>query len=362
MPTMKSWGLPTDPVTVPIIGEIYFGDHTWVTSDDKLCWNVLGGGPGFYCGDQRWQGNDYIPPTITWRGRQVTGRELSSAPGEPEKATCMGGTATKFGEIPVYAGIIYGVHGVCHQMANRLLLTSGKTVALAEGFPLSAATYGIYGTTIPRFVWLAAMWVPPFAVALAGYVIGMNAAFATSCATCGVSYPGPILAGETQDDEQRLVAEVLDLHSVGKQIQQAPVTATAASIANAVAVNQEIHLRELDLLLEFRSRGRVGADKLDRVRQSYADYLRPELEAIAIVADAMRTPPEERDVTPAAESDIERFALEANRSAIAQQDELANILGIADFETLFGTHPDTKIGLVDPRILRGDPDVAIASA
>ena len=48
--------------------------------------------------------------------------------------------------------IKYGVDGVCHQMANRLLMftkskTTGKplVVSKASGYQLSKAMYGVYG-------------------------------------------------------------------------------------------------------------------------------------------------------------------------------------------------------------------------
>lgn len=356
MAIMKSWGLPTDPVNVPIIGEIYFGDHTWVTADDKSCWNVLGGGPGFYCGENRWRGNTYIPPTITWRGKQVTGRELSSAPGESKKATCMGGKPGEFFGIPTYAGIIYGVHGVCHQMANRLLLTSGQTVAKADGFALSSANYGTYGTRVPPFVWSAAILFPAFAAALGTYVVGMNVAFGFSCANCGVPYPGPVASAdksaESLADERRLIAAVLDLHGVGKAAAAAPA-ANADGIASAIQANLEIHLRELDLLFAYISRGRVSQKKLEQLRESYAKYHSPPVDAIAAVASAMQAAAAAgQEATPAKTFDLERFAQEANRSVIEQQDKVADILGAADYELLFGAHPDVKIGVVNPAVLR----------
>jgi hypothetical protein len=180
-------------------------------------------------GRSGWNGNTYVPPTIKWKGQDVTGRELSSAPGESSQAQCMGGSEGSFAGIPTYAGIIYGVHGVCHQMANRVMLTAGTVVSKATGFPESSFTYGIYGTTIPRFVWAAVFWSPPVAAALGTYWLGMNIAFAEYCRQCGVRYPGPILAAG--DDERRLIAEVMQLHGA---TEDAPVLPRADDVALAL--------------------------------------------------------------------------------------------------------------------------------
>lgn len=45
------------------------------------------------------------------------------------------------------ANIIYAVHGVCHQVCNRILYPSGCTVSRSKGYPASIALYGTYGTS-----------------------------------------------------------------------------------------------------------------------------------------------------------------------------------------------------------------------
>lgn len=49
------------------------------------------------------------------------------------------------------AGIIYGVTGVCHQTANRILYPAGVTVEAARGYKLSHFAYGTYGLDSSRF-------------------------------------------------------------------------------------------------------------------------------------------------------------------------------------------------------------------
>lgn len=47
------------------------------------------------------------------------------------------------------AGIIYGINGVCHMAANRLMVQSGKDVHDARFSSVSFALYGVYGTQVP---------------------------------------------------------------------------------------------------------------------------------------------------------------------------------------------------------------------
>ncbi|UQA50990.1 hypothetical protein [Vibrio sp. ED002] len=44
-----------------------------------------------------------------------------------------------------WAGICYGITGVCHQASNRILSPSEQTVNRADGYFLSVATFGEYG-------------------------------------------------------------------------------------------------------------------------------------------------------------------------------------------------------------------------
>lgn len=50
--------------------------------------------------------------------------------------------------MPPVAGILYGVNGVCHQAANRILYPAGVTVCKAAGYAVSSYAYGDYGGTI----------------------------------------------------------------------------------------------------------------------------------------------------------------------------------------------------------------------
>ncbi len=76
----------------------------------------------------------------SWTGGESGGSYLSDTwgYGKYSKAKC---TSTNWG-----CRFIYGIDGVCHMEANRGLYTSGKTVHNANGYWLSHALYGTYGS------------------------------------------------------------------------------------------------------------------------------------------------------------------------------------------------------------------------
>ncbi len=91
-------------------------DHTYVRSNDAYAWGCF--------------------------GRNSAGQLLDSAMGDSSVADCL----AKPIQLPrIYAGISYGLTGVCHQAANRILYPAGITVAAAKGYGLSMVTWGTYG-------------------------------------------------------------------------------------------------------------------------------------------------------------------------------------------------------------------------
>jgi hypothetical protein len=94
-------------------------DHTYVTSDN---------------------------PSHAWPcwGRESGGTEICRGYGKYSVADCISQPNS-------WAGIIYGVTGVCHQTANRILYPARVTVSNAGGYWASHLAYGIYGTTSLEF-------------------------------------------------------------------------------------------------------------------------------------------------------------------------------------------------------------------
>jgi hypothetical protein len=103
-------------------------DHTYVTSQSGLKWGCF--------------------------GRSAGGNCLVRGPGDSVIADCLSKPIRPFRvfplQIPLYAGVIYGITGVCHQAANRVLWPSGNMVVGAAGYQQSAGAFGPYGL----FRWL----------------------------------------------------------------------------------------------------------------------------------------------------------------------------------------------------------------
>jgi hypothetical protein len=83
-------------------------DHTYVASDDRY-------GPwGCF-------------------GRDSGGRPVASGQGSSACADCLSKPIDPLAAPPVYGGLRYGITGVCHQAANRILRPAGVTVAGVQG-------------------------------------------------------------------------------------------------------------------------------------------------------------------------------------------------------------------------------------
>jgi hypothetical protein len=102
--TLEAW-------TIPLVGASFF-DHTYVVSSCGLQW-------GCY-------------------GRSTGGIFLRSRIGNSAIADCLAQPNGK-------AGIRYGLTGVCHQIANRILHSAGITVDGCGGYNFSVATWGKTG-------------------------------------------------------------------------------------------------------------------------------------------------------------------------------------------------------------------------
>lgn len=351
----QTWGTPTGQIDLPLIGKIYIGDHTWVTMNDNNCWSVLGGGPQYYC-NNRWKkiGNTqvYFPP----EGRLIN----SIGEGNAQMTSCMGGTPSNFLGIPTYAGIVYGLHGVCHQMANRIMLGAGKlTVDGAEGYALSWVNYGAYGVRVPPpiFAILAPIVGPVGLVALLGYMAGINIAFGVQCANCGAPYPGPLMARDeegAEDYERRLVSEVMKLHS-SKRSDASPKNVLDMSAEDLMAIFEESHhlyMDELALYLDYKVGNSISAHKISNILEVYDEQggLTED-----IVREGVNNFPKSREalkeMAASVSFDLVLAAAKMNQSIIQTQQEVANLLTQIEYTKIFDYNPDMKVGLIDPNIM-----------
>ncbi len=105
----------------PIVGQAgRFADHTNVSCSGNpghlwVCWGVPPAGP-----------------------------IICTGPGSTKQAGCISTPALVRGSRDL-AGILYGITGVCHQAANRILFPANQIVNGARGYRASAAVYGRFG-------------------------------------------------------------------------------------------------------------------------------------------------------------------------------------------------------------------------
>jgi len=71
-------------------------------------------------------------------GRSAGGTVRGSGLGSAAQADCLAHGDSK-------AGIEYGKTGVCHQTANRILVSSGMNVSSAKGARVSYLRFGVFG-------------------------------------------------------------------------------------------------------------------------------------------------------------------------------------------------------------------------
>lgn len=88
------------------------GEHTYLLSSQGNCWPCFGGSAG--------------------------GREICREKGELALAQCLAGRTST-------AGIRYGITGVCHQTANRILWPASLLVSEAKGYRFSSLLFHHYG-------------------------------------------------------------------------------------------------------------------------------------------------------------------------------------------------------------------------
>ena len=99
--------------------DAFYGiDHTYVTSSDGHIWNC-------------------------W-GRSSGGQVICSGEAESEHAECLSQRKS-------HAGLLYGLTGVCHQTANRILFPARCIVSKATNYWLTAFIYGTYGLSVEAF-------------------------------------------------------------------------------------------------------------------------------------------------------------------------------------------------------------------
>lgn len=145
MATLWAWATPTPYADSPI-------DHTWVTDYDNRIdkppqdiAEVIGASANYwFCWGAFHERGD---------SPQVPQGYLGSSAGTSALANCLVTSNAPSAARKSTSGTIYlyGIEGVCHQLANQVLWATGSashqplTVGLARGYGASAFFYGTYG-------------------------------------------------------------------------------------------------------------------------------------------------------------------------------------------------------------------------
>lgn len=189
----------------PLSGPLKFADHTWVTDYDvRPSCPKPNANYWYSTGDCHPDASDNSP------------RPLSSADANLDMAKCIAApNESTFDPGPATANILYGIDGVCHQIANRILAATGRdeqtpiSVAGAKGYKISRFVYGEYGT--------ASQWAGlKNKCAVSAMSIRDAQADITDMATqANLLDRLPVLQAE-QNDLRRQITEIGRLSSIGE--------------------------------------------------------------------------------------------------------------------------------------------------
>ncbi len=252
--------------------------------------------------------------------QDAPGLECSVVPTGTDLRTGCGYTA--FTGLPEEEGVVYGINGICHQIANRLLYRSNRIVSHAEGYWFSVSLFGTYGTRVVPTAWLAST--------------GVASAVAMSV---GIDWQSRMKHWKPLDEETPvpgsggLSREALYLQRVRALQSGAEITRPGGVAAS----NLMLHARELDLLIDYR----LGADTdpmvLRGLRALYRDYFTQRF---------VRPEP-----GPTDDFDLDGVAQAMNAGLNRFAREIGSLLGDDLFIRLFGFAPDREILLVNPLVL-----------
>lgn len=232
------------------------------------------------------------------------------------------------------AGIIYGINGVCHMAANRLMTQSGKDVHDARFSAVSFALYGVYGTQVP--------------VEVVATVVSLITAFAT----------GPFLlvkAALLALEAMAAMAVKALMEFYVQDAWQDKLTSAGLAIAAPAAGAQPVTLHmKLAAGLEEAIRKNTPSDwavyhrfEMETVFRHFLgeDYDESKIGRLMEVHQAWagRTAPLQADAAIA-----ESLSDSINRAGQAFADGCRDIIGAEDYAWLFGAAPDIPVRIAVP--------------
>lgn len=264
-------------------------DHTYVTSSDGGKWGC-------------------------W-GRSSGGRKISSGTGSSKRANCLSQSSS-------HAGIIYGVTGVCHQTANRILYPARVVVSRASGYWASVTMYGTYGTH--SIVSLAEWEIRKTRCNKVSDDFGIKAlAAAPKAGIKAINEP-------TAESGMKAYLDKVD-SIYAKQTSEMKMSAVP------MAQKTDFLAQELELLFDYRLGAAKDSKKITTLQKLQSSILH-EKEGFdeALIG---------RDIS------VEEYAQKVNGLMAKFMKESGAQLGREAHTKVFGMTPDTVFKIVDPKII-----------
>ncbi|MFO1431151.1 MAG: hypothetical protein U1F76_13595 [Candidatus Competibacteraceae bacterium] len=254
-------------------------DHTYVRSDDGYVWGC-------------WDGSD-------------GGQPICLGEGSSAQADCISQPNS-------HAGLIYGVTGVCHQTANRILYPARVTVSQAEGYGASCIAYGTFGKD--AYVFFAGR-LPQCQV--------MRSDRAVQPSESVSDLEKKVI--KQDEKEAAYVRKVLALYEPGV-LGKATLTEAIPHLLN----------RELELTAEYKFDGNLPGNKVNSMQSAQRDFLK-EKEQI-------------NQALYAHQVSHEQFVEKVNGLVREFLRQCEQILTKEEFKVMFNMEVGTRFNLVDPEI------------
>lgn len=275
------------PLSTPMPGINQIADHTYVrTADGRGVWGC-------------------------W-GRSDGGREICRGTGSSKKADCL---SQPWGT----SGIIYGVTGVCHQTANRILSPAGALVSKAHAYWLSSAVYGTYGRD--PLVWGAQQL-------RCAWTRGDKALKAT-IKSAPEDSAREITSKKQSAEEQAYTRQILDLYK--------DVTSSSKDFSADKALTSKLLNKELEIAINIKLKGQISTAKQEGTLKIQRD--------IHIGTDKLVSDLYAESISPSA------FAQKANDFFNKNFKSMSKEMGRENYQKLFGVSADQYVILINPDVM-----------
>lgn len=274
---LKAWAIPLD---MPVLKMI--ADHTYVTSSDGDEWGC-------------------------W-GRSSGGRKICEKDASKKITACIAGDNGKAGVL------VYGINGVCHQTANRLLRDTRATVSSAKGYAASWALFGPYGKVSPGGI-KDPLWI-------------------IRETKCGIKpwSIDPLWIAETDTTDPYFEGLATVYSQIYDGLEKGTISLDQATL--------QLQMGELSALVGSRLETDLGADKINALAQ-YRNELAKEYEMSMLTSSG-----NEALIAKNANTVLNNFLAKA-----------ATTLTSEEYEAIFDCKPGVEVIVVDPEIAANNVEI-----